>query len=364
MFPLNDLTIIGEVLGRKEFFFFLGISINLFFISKVVKNLHFSSIDENSQESRKLIINKYCYDIFFCYNLLSIPTALSHEAIIFLGVPLNMIITATLIGFNYSKKIVLIKTFLIYLPTIFVSCLGLIFKGNEQVALDICRSWEEYNLASDCINKLPLVLSFYNVSTIYIIKDIIRVNVLENNGTRCLSWIFTFLLNGIILMRTSENIINKSVENINQKIEIKDNQNLLSKNISINFSFKYIFIPFLCSFILYIIAYDWGRWFFITVISYALCLLTPSLIKLEMYSYQNNKWILNLFSPIYNIYSKLMSYFQTNFSIQKHFRIYSILLIYTLIFMRITYYGMTAKDLLRGLIPNFIYRFLKDIILS
>lgn len=341
------------MIGRKEFFFFLGLLINLFLVFKSIKNLKVNNIVINDNLSISVIINKYCFNLFICYNLLSIPTALTHEAIIFLGLPLNIIITATLIGLNCSSQTVLVRTLLIYFPTIFASCLGLIFKVNAQIALGICQSWQEYNLFSDCQNQLPLVLKFFYMSISYAVKLVWKLNVASGNGAYFFRWIFVFTLNSLLLMRASGKTINKSVEQIYSKISLNDCKNIPSSfDILVSFSFKYVFIPFICSFILYIIALYWGRWFFIVSISYALCVLTPSLIDLEVASYQQNKWILNLLSPIYKPYFKIMLYIENKFLPKSLFLVYFPFLIYTVFFMAIPHYRIQISDLSNGIIPT------------
>lgn len=351
-FPLNDLS----GLGRKEYLFFLGLLINLWLVSRTVNSLYLFPVNEQKAKLNNENINKYSYQLFIFYNLFSIPTALSHEAILFLVLPLNLIITATLLGVSNSPIKVITKTLLIYSPTILVSFISMIFKGNQEVAITICKSWQEYNIVNNC-NEIPRVLYFYGISTLDVIKENFRLNIIDRNGLIFLSWIFAFLLNIIILMRASEMTINKLVKDENRKLDMK-NQNLSfsSENISISFSFKYIFIPFLCSFILYIIAFDWGRWFMIICVTYAVCLLTPSLISLEMYSYKQNQWLLYIIKPIFIIYTNITLFIKSKFIIKKHYFAYFILLIYTLFFIRVPHYAMNFIDLSDGLIPIHIYR--------
>ena len=349
LFPINTLGI-----GKKEFFFFFGLLINLFFLKKALRILTINSGKENFLENRQGLtdgVNKYCYSLFIWYNLLSIPTALSHEAIIFLGLPLNMIITANLIGLAFSVRQVLWRTIIIYLPTIIVAFFCLIFKGNEAIALGICESWQEYSyldksLSADCTNELPGVLSFLEMS----IKDVIKITFLSQIS-QVLLWIFAFSLNIVILMRTSSSIIINSVENLKRKISAQEYFNFPSPvNIVTSFSFKYAFIPFIFSFILYVVAFDWGRWFFIISITYTLCLLSPSLILLEIASYHQNQWMLEFLSPIYLTYSKVINYLYNQFRLQRFSKIYFWGLIYTLFVLRIRIASMEIKDLFAGFI--------------
>lgn len=352
LFPIYNISVIG----RKEFFFFFGLLINLFFLKKTFRTLNTHRDSENSLRSHQIsayAVNKYCRSLFFCYNLLSIPTALSHEAIIFLALPLNMVITSNFLGLTFSKRQVLLRTLIIYLPTILVSFVCLIFKGNDLTVLGICQSWQEYNriyrdLTADCSLKLPHVLEAFGASINYALAELWEKNISQGNGSAFFSWIFVFFLNIVILMRTSSSIIINSVENLKRKISGQEDFNFPSSvDIVTNFSFKYAFIPFIFSFIMYVIAVDWGRWFFIISITYTLCLLSPSLICLEIAIYHQNKGILKCLSPIYSIYSKVIGYLHNQYLSQRFSAIYLLLFIYTLFILKIPYFNMNIEHLYR-----------------
>lgn len=352
LFPLNDL----HVIGRKEFLFFFGLFINLFLVSKTLNffttNIDRSLLYRNCPTSQKAVKN-YCYSLFIGYNLLSIPIALTHEAIIFLALPLNIIITSNLLSLTFSKREVWWRTAIIYVPTILVCFLCLIFKGNEAMARGICESWQEYsdiyrNLPKDCDIRTVFVQSMG-----YSLKDALKllwkVNIdpgIPAQSFTFFSWIFAFFLNTVILMRTSSKILVNSLESFKQKITKEDNENFpTSVDLITSFSFKYGFIPFCCSFILYIIALDWGRWFFITSMTYTLCFLTPSLIQLEIANYKQNKRSFDFLTPIYLIYSKIIGYLYHQSFLQRFSRIYFLGFIYTLFILRIPHVGMGIQEL-------------------
>lgn len=131
-----------------------------------------------------------------------------------------------------------------------------------------------------------------------------------------------------------------------QKISKEDHENFLaSVDLITSFSFKYGFIPFACSFILYIIALDWGRWFFITSITYTLCFLTPSLIQLEIANYNQNQKFFDFLEPIYLTYSKIIGYLYNQSFLQRFPVIYFVGLIYTLFIPTIPVFRMSVQDL-------------------
>lgn len=357
LFPINDIN----GLGRKDYLFLLGLLMHLWLVSRTVNFLDLHQPNEEKQKLNSQNINRYSYQVFIFYNLFSIFCALSHEALLFLVLPLNFIITTNLLRLNYSPRKTIVNTLIIYSPTIFICVISMIVKGNEEIALKICESWLQYNFPTDAnCQKLPLVLSFYDYSTSEAILQNFKINILRDNGLRFFSWITSFLLSIIILMRASETTISKTVEAENRRLCINNKSLSFSpQKISISFSFKYLLLPFICSFILYIIAFDWGRWFMIICITYALCLLTPSLIKLEMYSYEKNKYWLDIIKPIFKVYSQIISFFQTKFNIKKYYFGYFVIFIYTLFFLRILHYGMNIDNLSHSLIIDSVIRLVK-----
>ncbi len=324
------------VIGRKDFFYFLGLFINLFLVRKTLKLFNINSLKQEKEIEHPQggvdVANKYFYSLLIGYNLVSIPTALSHEAIIFLGIPLNIIITANVFGLAFSVRQVLWRTLIIYLPTIVVCILCLIFRGNEVIAQAICEQWQ---ISGNCMLTTTLT-SPYRVS-----------------GVTALTYIFAFLLNIVILMRTSSIIIENQ---INRKREKEDISNILSSvNIVKSFSFKYACLPFISSLIMYMAAEDWGRWFFMISMSYAFCFLSPSLLHLEIAGYHRNKWILEVLSPIYSSYSKVINYLSEQSLLQRFYPIYLIVLIYTLFMLKISFHSIKISDLYRGIMYRFFH---------
>ncbi|OKH31304.1 hypothetical protein NIES2101_41610 [Calothrix sp. HK-06] len=351
-FPLHD----RNVIGRKELLFFFGLFINIFFVEKTVKALNINQNFEYEQDKINTI-NKYCYNLFISYNFFSVPTALIHESILFLSLPLNIVITSTLLGLKLSIKQVSLRTLTIYSPTIFAAVLCFIFQGNESSPVEICQSWQENINAYKSINcdpsHLPLVLRYIGLPVRYFIMEVWRNNIYRHNGLVFLKWISAFLLCTIILMRTSSIILSNSLEKLKRKNQwqYQDEKSLESfskinlNNVISNFSFKYAFIPFMFSFVLYIIAQDWGRWFFVTSTSYTICLLSPNLILLEIVSCQNNsdrryKLRPRLLLPIYSIYSRI-SNMLCGWSLSIYSSIlYFLAFVFTLFVLKIPHFGL------------------------
>ncbi|NJK27830.1 MAG: hypothetical protein HC925_03875 [Coleofasciculaceae cyanobacterium SM2_3_26] len=108
---------------------------------------------------------------------------MSHEAILFLGLPSSMLVTVTAIGLVLPGRQALWRTLLVYSPTIFVSLLCFVFNGNGAIALGICQTWEEfYNQSINCQEKLPTVLAYLDVSTGDAISKVWADNVARQQG--------------------------------------------------------------------------------------------------------------------------------------------------------------------------------------
>jgi hypothetical protein len=407
LFPLYD----PNVIGRKEVFFFFGLVINLFLLQKATKNLvigkyAFKILGDSGLKSSfgnpkspflkrntlfqpqilnkskfqinhfnqvynvEKLVNSYCLNLFIWFNLLSIPVALSHEGILFLALPLNMIISANLISLIFPIRQTLWRTFLIYSPTVLVAIICLYFSGNKEIAIGICESWQTYSQAykslySDCAVRLPAILNYYAYSTKEVLRIVVFTNILKGKGIIFFCWIFAFILNLLILFRTSSSVISKSVDKLNQQNyesapepfhqnDSKQLEPIYLNHIDIitSFSFKYAVIPLFASLIVYLFALDWGRWFFVICLSYVICFLTPGLIQLEIVGLERNKWMLELWSPIYLSYSKLISFFfnqtaKAKFSIF-YSTLYSLVFIYTIFVLRIDHFQMSIEYLFKG----------------
>lgn len=355
LFPIHNLALIG----RKDFFFLFGIVLNLFLSRKIARSI--PAGDERGDLDRatlKHAVDRYSKNLFIWFNLLSIPTALSHEAILFLSVPLNMVITSSALALTMAKKQVFWRNFQIYSPTIITACLCMIFSGNEAIAIGICESWQEYkeiyqSLAADCTKELPLVLSFLKNSFRDNLPLIWSTNIIFGNGTNFLLWSFAFLTNAIVLLGASSKILQASLERGKTRIPIEGESVSLPSSGSLlsSFSFKYGFIPFLFSLILYVFALDWGRWIFITSISYVLCLLSPGPIRLEILTVDRSPGTLSFLSPVYPIYRRFIEYFNRILSSKTFYFIYLALVLYSLFLLRIPYIGIKTADLSGGFLP-------------
>ncbi|WP_017304264.1 hypothetical protein [Spirulina subsalsa] len=359
LFPANTRVIVG----RKEFLFFLSLMANLFLVVSVLNSINKEAPNFYNQHKS---INRYSIKLGLIYNLISVPTALTHEAILFLSLPLNLIITSSVISLNFSPIKSLNRTLIIYAPTLVVSVICLFFKGNQNIALGICESWQEYShlypeLMANCQEEMHGVLEFFQISTSEAIKEVIEMNILQDNGMSFVLWIFGFTINLILLMRISCKILGYSLnrysdEKTSPDLSIHSQSN--SIEIFTRFSFKYILLPFLGTSILYLIALDWGRWLFIVSISYVLCLLTPSLVRLEIFYSHRNQWIINCFFPLYFVYKKIVYWIYSQPFIEKFYLAYLSLFVYTLFFFKLPHFDIKTYNIY----PPYLWGIIEKII--
>lgn len=315
LFPLHD----PKTIGRKEFLFFIGLFVNLLLLDRAMRDLS-SHRNWECGEMRNNIINRYCYRLFIWYNLLSVPAALAHESIIFISLPLNIMITLSLVRLRFPNYQFLTRTLLIYSPTTFTALLCLLLRGDESVALAICQSWQEnisqYASISCDSNYLPAIDSISETGTIgitsnvpwslqyvglpvrYYIIENLRNNIYNQNGMVLLKWLLSFVICAFLLIRTSFGFLIKAGDKITTEILDQDSAERFLKTsfeirstlFACGFIVKYALIPFAFSFVMYLITQDWGRWFFFASASFAICFLSRQLILLEVLGSSRKDW--------------------------------------------------------------------------
>lgn len=351
LFPLNDL-------GRKEVLFIIPLIMNISFLSRELKRLRNNELIEPSLKNNKNLnssIKRYRQNILIWFNLLAVPIALSHESIIFLSLPINLAITINFISLETSRKRILLDSFIIYIPTIVSALAGFIWKGDASVALGICESWQNLGIL-DYTNGPLAALQAIGWS----LKQGLSLSwgvIKADRGLIFLQWLIILALNLIFLIFSSSKLVLNLLENFNSNWDDKNNF-INSRKIYSSFSFKYAAIPIICSIPLYILGYDWGRWFFLTAISYSFCSLSPSLIYLEIVN-QNQSRRFNLlnwvFHRLYFVYSK----FLTNLLslLEKYSLAYKISLTYVILFVTLPVCCLEVQVLYTGLVRRLVSAF-------
>lgn len=353
LFPLNDL-------GRKEILFIIPLIMNISFLSREIKRLKIDELIEPSLNHNKNLessIKRYRKNILIWFNLLAIPIALSHESIIFLSLPINLAITVSFLSLKSSRKLPPLDSFTIYIPNVISALAAFIWKGDPSVALSICESWQNLGVL-DCTNGPPAALSGIGWSLKQGVSLSWRV-IKADRGLTFLQWLIILALNFIFIISSSSKLVSNFLDNFNSHWHDKVHFINTRKTYS-SFSFKYAIIPIIVSIPLYILGYDWGRWFFMAAISYSFCSLSPSLIYLEIVNQkiinQNRSRRFNLlnwvFHRLYFVYSKFLA---NLFSLlEKYSLAYKICLIYVLLFVTLPVCCLEIQVLYTGLAARFI----------
>lgn len=323
LFPLID-----GALGRKEVIFLILLLFNLNIVKNKIDLLKKNRFEDQNQ--LKILKNSYFNQIFIWFNLISIPLTLTHESIIFLSLPINMVITNSFLAFKTSGKKVILRTFQAYLPTLLVVLLCFMAKGGYESAVKICESWQSLGIL-DCSHKLPGALRHFGMSLKFFIM--IQRQQLYSHY-QYLAYIIMFMLNLLFLLNSSSIILSNYLKSISH-----DSISYLDDYFT-SFSFKYLVIPLFCSLPLYLLGVDWGRWFFIFSVSYVFCVLTPNLILLEIDKEDPNL----IWQPkiINNFYKKYISLTKNILYVcQKNYVVYKIIATYIFFFTYISHSGMT-----------------------
>jgi hypothetical protein len=369
-FPLHD----PSAIGRKEFLFFIGLFVHLFILDKAVKELTLQRIWQSGPITN-IIIDRYCCRLFIWYNLLSVPAALAHESIIFMSLPLNIMITLSLIGLRFPNNQLIIRTLLIYLPTISTTLLCFLFRGDDSVALGICQSWQEniaqYTTVNCDPDYLPAIESISKTGTINISNNVpwslqyvglpVRYYIIENwknnisnhNGLILLKWIFAFLLCFLILIVTSFRVLLRTIDKLKAEYLDQNSSNVYLKHsferksahLASGFIVKYALVPYAFSFVMYFITQDWGRWFFVTSSSYAICFLHQHLVSLEVLGSSCGEWsrwnskLARLLLPLHSACFRVENVFSKFHFLRRISSILCLLLVlFALFFLRIPHH--------------------------
>lgn len=341
LFPLLD----PSAFGRKEILFIIPLIINLSLIDREL----------SSKESVKVAgsLTPYCRNVCIWFNLLSVPLALIHESIVFLALPINIIITISFLGLKLSRKNSILVVLVIYLPTLIAILAGFIWKGDAASASNICESWQGFT-SLDCGKEAPAALGAIGWS----LKKGVSLSwsiLKTKHGFLFAQWLILFCVNFILLVFASCTLI------LNQlcKISTKTTANLAkTEQIFSSFSFKYIILPLVLSIPLYILGWDWGRWFYISSISYAFCCLTPGLIHLEVLNQNSTKR--QIFSSSF-MQKSIFYYSKVANSVLAQFKRclwgYFALLSYAILFVKLPHCCLIDSVFYQGLLTRLISLF-------
>ena len=268
LFPLNDRAAIG----RFEQIGILVTIIHAFLIRYAL--------------SSRLKINQInqCQALLIA-SLPILPLALLlfiHEAMFLMVVPINLIITYLFLNTIQAGKDpfrTVWQLAIVYLPVWCCFVYICIFHhAGPDHALNLCENIKllQPDLITKACSKLPKPLSVYQFSLYEHFQD--AINYFGNMGHKYTVYcLLGILLSIISIVGVSRIIIaqyaaveaNTEKTTPNRKSEVIRNKNELAVCASIYF----FFLPLLCITPLFIIAKDWGRWFFAANIQFVLVTL-------------------------------------------------------------------------------------------
>ena len=270
-----------------------------------------------------------------------------HESSFLLFVPVHLFISYSIVRQNQSIEPVKSVTLLllIYLPAS-ITLISIILYGRPtfEIAADICSHWEQLGALKQgsCViaDKNPswaLPGSFTALS--WSITQAISLPLSLTVKTLA-TWLLLFFVLGFYTVRTGSMVIRESAQ-------IPGENNFTSipsaRVISRHTNFKYFFLPLLVSLPLYILGWDFGRWFAVICTNYALIILSKEVLHAEgkLISLTRKKYIVN---PDEN-------------TVESHknirFILGSLLLLAILIFIRLPHCCISSNvfnEMLRGLI--------------
>jgi hypothetical protein len=190
----------------------------------------------------------------------------------------------------------------------------------------------------NCENKLPGAFLWLGKST----QDSL-IAVQKLLSTELYLWIIVLGISSLILLRTSSILINKFIQLSAFKNSPNNQDPIYSIEIVTNFFIKYALIPFAFSIPLYLIAIDWGRWFFVVAVSYVICFLSSDLLDVEIIYSRQKKFLFKGYGRLYSMINAMIDIILV--TIQRFYPLYCLILVYALFIMRIPHVYIHRTDL-------------------
>jgi hypothetical protein len=259
-------------LGRKEMLGFLFVFIHLLIVPVQIKK-PFSI----------LTYLKYLWILTFL--LLPIHIFI-HEASLFLFIPVHLMISWSV--FSYQKPSPFIKKFTILLLTyapVAISFLIIFFWGRPDfsVAQTICQNWEAAQAFNQgaCQSKSANLMWALPGAFTALPWNISQANSLPSSLSTpvLLTWLSVFFLFSLTTLFYLGRVSTLLSLAVNKEMTV---DSAIQRRHSAMIRFKYFFIPVICTLPLYLLGWDFGRWFAVSSINFALIALSKELEYLEM----------------------------------------------------------------------------------
>jgi len=208
-----------------------------------------------------------------------------HEASLFLFLPVHLMISWSMLSYQKGAR-KLIVLLLIYAPVI-LSFLSIFFWGRPElsVAQTICQNWEaadafqqgacrSRNKSANLMWALPGAFTAlpWNIFQATSLPSSLSMSVI-------LTWLGLFFLFSFIALFYLGRLSTLLSLAVNQEMTV---DSAIQRQHSAMIRFKYFFIPVICTLPLYLLGWDFGRWFAVSSINFALIALSKELGYLEM----------------------------------------------------------------------------------
>lgn len=263
--------------GRKETLGFLFLLWHLYLIERFCKapEIYFT---------KKAVVNKYLKSILLLSLILLPMHVFIHESSFFLFVPAHAIITYSILRLDpsiNSRRRVFYLT-LIYLPVILAISIVFIFgRTNFNVALAICDKWELANaleagscniLGENTMWALPgsltaLPWSFSQAASLFLSIPVESI----------MAWLLVFSVLGFSTVYVGSKVTNSFIKELGSSPDTT-----IARHHSKIMCFKYFLLPLFISMPLYYLGWDFGRWFAVSCINFAMISLSREINYAEI----------------------------------------------------------------------------------
>lgn len=262
-----------SALGRKEMLGYIFLFIHLFLIKW---QFSLSPFNKNTYI-------KFLALITFLFLPLHI---LIHESSLLLFIPVHIMMSWTVLSYHenhhfYKKlKVLMLMYSPVFITFLIVYALG---RPELEVVQKICTHWEALHALrqgtcqidnENTMWTLPGALSAlaWNFSQATSLAASLSIYII-------FGWLFIFLLLSFISMAYLGQLSTLLSLDENKQSPLVEQTNQWKHSTLIRF--KYFLIPILCSLPLYLVGWDFGRWFAVTSINFAIIVLSKELGYME-----------------------------------------------------------------------------------
>ncbi len=194
-----------SAIGRKEILFYIPLLVNLYLFNR--NNLIRMTARNITEPLKNHSIKVYGFQVFFIFNLIAIPIVLIHESFLFLSLPLNFIVSLTILSKVLKMRIALVFTSLLYLPTAIVAGICFIYRGSTDIAKKICASWVASGMV-DCDPDLPGAIDGLSWSFSKAVSLPYAV-LTSDGGLVALHWFILFAVNLLLICFAASKLIDR-----------------------------------------------------------------------------------------------------------------------------------------------------------